>query len=81
MLKIKDNVDLKELEKYGFEKGWRNQFLDPIPIVAIVNIERKLQIQFSTSAWWNKDYWYLYDKNQDKVYDLIKDGLVEKVGD
>ena len=81
MLKIKDNVDLKELEKYGFEKGWRNQFLDPVPIVAVVNTERKLQIQFNTSAWWNKDYWYLYDKNQDKVYDLIKADLVEKVSD
>ena len=79
MLKIKDNVDLKELEKYGFEKGWRNQFLDPLPIVALVDIERGLKIQFSTSAWWCKDYWYLYDKNQDKIYDLIKDGLVEKV--
>ena len=79
MLKIKDNVDLKELEKYGFEKGWRNQFLDPVPIVAVVNTERKLQIQFSTNAWWSTEYWYLYDKNQDKIYDLIKDGLVEKV--
>ena len=79
MLKIKDNVDLKELEKYGFEKGWRNQFLDPVPIVAVVNTKRNLHIQFNTSAWWNKDYWYLYDRNQDKVYDLIKDGIVEKV--
>ena len=79
MLKIRDEIDLKELEKYGFEKGWRNQFLDPVPIVAIVNTERKLQIQFSTSAWWNNDYWYLYDKNQDKVYDLIKADLVEKI--
>lgn len=79
MLKIKDNVNLKELEKYGFEKGWRNQFLDPVPIVAIVDTEKKIKIQFSTSAWWNKDYWYLYDKSQDKIYDLIKDELVEKI--
>lgn len=78
-LRIKPDVDLKELEKYGFDKGWRDQFLDPIPIVAMVDTERNLIIQFSTSAWWNKDYWYLYDKNQDKVYDLIKDGLIEKV--
>lgn len=79
MLKIKDNVDLKELEKYGFEKGWRNQFLDPVPIVAVVNTERKLQIQFSNNAWWSTEYWYLYDTNQDKVYDLIKADLVEKI--
>lgn len=24
MLKIRDNVDLEELKKYGFEKRWRN---------------------------------------------------------
>lgn len=81
MLKIKDNVDLKELEKYGFEKGFRFQPLNPLPIVAIVDTNRKLLIQYSTSGWYDNNYWYLYDKNQDKVYDLIKAGLVEKVSD
>lgn len=81
MLKIKDNVDLKELEKYGFEKGFRFQPLNPLPIVAIVDTNRKLIIQYSTSGWHDNNYWYLYDKNQDKVYDLIKAGLVEKVDD
>ena len=79
MLKIKDNVDLKELEKFGFEKGYRFQPLNPIPIVAVVDDEKRLSIQFDTSAWFSKDYWYLYDYNQDKVYDLIKADLVEKV--
>lgn len=81
MLKIKDNVDLKELEKYGFEKGFRFQSLNPLPIVAIVDTNRKLLIQYSTSGWYDNNYWYLYDKNQDKIYDLIKAGLVEKVSD
>ena len=81
MLKIKDNVDLKELEKYGFEKGFRFQPLNPLPIVAIVDTNRKLIIQYSTSGWYDNNYWYLYNKNQDKVYDLIKAGLVEKVDD
>lgn len=81
MLKIKDNVDLKELEKYGFEKGYRFQPLNPMPIVAIIDDERNLKIQFDTSAWFDMNYWYLYDKNQDKVYDLIKADLVEKVED
>ena len=79
MLKIKDNIDLKELEKYGFEKGYRFQPLNPTPIVAVVDSERILSIQFDTSAWFDVNYWYLYDKNQDKVYDLIKADLVEKV--
>lgn len=79
MLKIKDNIDLKELEKYGFEKGYRFQPLNPTPIVAVVDSKRRLSIQFDTSAWFDVNYWYLYDKNQDKVYDLIKADLVEKV--
>lgn len=79
MLKLKDNVDLKELEKYGFEKGFRFQPLNPLLIVAIVDTNRKLIIQYSTSGWYDNNYWYLYDKKQDNVYDLIKAGLVEKV--
>ena len=81
MLKIKDNVDLKELEKYGFEKGFRFQPLNPLLIVAIVDTNRKLIIQYSTSGWYDNNYWYLYDKKQDNVYDLIKADLVEKVED
>ena len=79
MLKIKDNVDLKELEKFGFEKGFRFQPLNPLLIVAIVDTNRKLIIQYSTSGWYDNNYWYLYDKKQDNVYDLIKADLVEKV--
>lgn len=81
MLKIKDNVDLKELEKYGFEKGFRFQPLNPLLIVAIVDTNRKLIIQYSTSGWYNNNYWYLYDKKQDNVYDLIKADIVEKIKD
>lgn len=79
MLKIREDVSLNVLEKYGFEKGFRFQPLDPLPIVAIVNTNRKLIIQYSTSGWYDNNYWYLYDKNQDKVYDLIKANLVVKV--
>lgn len=83
MLKIKDNVDLKELEKFGFQKGYKFHSIDNTPtrIVAVVNDERDLIIQYSNSAWWDFNYWYLYDYNQDKVYDLIKADLVEKVGE
>lgn len=81
MLKIKDNVDLKELEKYGFNKGFSLFYSADKPriIVAVVDDERALRIQYSDTAWWDSNYWYLHSYNQDKVYDLIKDGLVEKV--
>ena len=81
MFKIRYNVNLDELEKYGFEKGFRFQPLNPLPIVAIVDTNRKLLIQYSTTGWYDNNYWYLYDKNQDKVYDLIKDNIAEKVDD
>jgi hypothetical protein len=81
MLKIKDNVDLKELEKFGFQKGYKMFCINNEPriIMAVVDDKRNLSIQYSDSAWWDMNYWYLYDENQDKIYDLIQAGLVEKV--
>lgn len=83
MLKIKNNIDLKELEKYGFQKGYKMFCINDEPriIVAIVDDKRKLGMQYSDSAWWDNNYWYLYDYNHDKIYDLIKADLVEKVSD
>lgn len=73
MLKIKDNVDLKELEKYGFEYE-----------EGIILKEQGSYCKYATII--NKNdriirpyhagYSY-YD--YEIVYDLIKDGLVEKV--
>ena len=83
MLKIKDNVDLKELEKFGFQKGYNLFCTDDTPriIVAIVDEERRFKIQYSDSAWWDNNYWYLYSYSQDAIYDLIKADLVDKVED
>ena len=75
MLKIKDNVDLKELEKYGFHKGYK--FYEP-PIFMYIDTDKNL---FFTDGhpWWNMEYYYNYDS--DVIVDMIKDGLVEKVED
>ena len=78
MLKIKDNVDLKELEKYGFElvKGYNYDFYmkkstENIELTYFVDIDFK-NISVET-----------YDGDEieldNTLYDLIKDGLVEKV--
>ena len=74
MLKIKDNVDLKELEKYGIQQGYKRE---QKIIYLVINEERIITPQYSTSAWWNTKYYYGYKR--DAIYDLIKDGLVEKV--
>ena len=81
MLKIIDNVDLKELAKYGFEyrdcceykncyvyeeknDGWSN---DEIVIYCDNRKICKYYEDFSN------------DYLQNKINDLIKDGLVEKI--
>lgn len=79
MLKIKDNVDLKKLEKFGFE-GDELQWLyygfttqHPFSELRIyINKETRListEIDAFTSPY----------KVHDKIYDLIQAGLVEKV--
>lgn len=75
MLKIKDNVDLKELEKYGFNKGFK--FYEP-PVLMYIDTDNCLYFTNGT-PWWNMEYYYNYDS--DVIVDLISDGLVEKVED
>lgn len=82
MLKIKDNVDLKELENYGFIKV-RKEMTDFVPEVKYwytlnnseydcITVFKDRQIYFGLDC---------YGKTYDVIYDLIKDGLVEKVDD
>ena len=85
MLKIKDNVYLKELKKYGFEY-YKCKTPDNYKWY-----EKKVEYDFN-----KKIYYYVninnrtieistydgYDiKLDDTLYNLIKDGLIEKVED
>lgn len=79
MLKIKDNVDLKELEKFGFEEDEAQYFYygftepnDKSEIRIYVEKDTKL---ISTGF----DPFVSPYKIHDKIYDLIKADLVEKV--
>lgn len=76
MLKIKDNVDLKELEKFGFkfyesilfyEYHSKSNCKDSI----MVNMKNKRLLFYQTYN----------GKSYDVLYDLIQAGLVEKVED
>lgn len=84
MLKIRDDVDLKELEKFGFKYneelnhwykhciGTFNKFI----VLAEADIDNvRGQIVFYNDSAFNTTL-YL-----DTLYDLIKAGLVEKVGE
>ena len=75
MLKIKDNVDLKELEKFGFKK---KTYLDSKCLVlesTINEVHNYQDILFELPSrrlgFCNWGY--------DILYDLIQAGLVEKV--
>ena len=79
MLKIIDNVDLKELEKYGFKyNDYSGQYK-----ICERNIDGATYVYINV---WNRKILFRQDKYLDKeclnaLYDLIKDGLVEKVDD
>ena len=83
MLKIKDNVDLKELEKYGFYKPKKGEYKD---YVLMTNDDNKNSSHISICNYDGKqrnimliEQGYSYKLGQDTLYDLIKANLVEKV--
>ena len=80
MLKIKDNVDLNELEKIGFKKTKSTGgeiYYYPITwnyglyIEVVVNIDRTISLDVNYEDFSSEDI--------DIFYDLIQAGLVEKV--
>ena len=75
MLKIKDNVDLEELEKYDFRKVKdyiANEYYDYLKGSLRINVYNRHLVK-------NDANFCGYDL--DTVYDLIQDGIVEKVSD
>lgn len=80
MLKIKDNIDLKELEKYGF-KEFNDSYSRDYNNDYLTRIDKKtreiLKIDYEWSFLKNK----YYKNSTYKINDLIQDGLVEKVSD
>ncbi len=75
MLKIKDNVDLKELEKYGFKSDDREWYVVRLKgvnlcLLCVKPISREIVCDFNGMC---------YVTNFDVMYNLIKDDLVEKI--
>ena len=77
MLKIKDNVDLKELEKFGFEEYFKSgeYFKEHGTIDIVVTKERELDIKRATFETSKFDI----INTIDSLFDLIKNDLVKKV--
>lgn len=77
MLKIKDNVDLKELEKFGFEV---EETFEDKPTELYDNAYTKIELYDDIYDKWNtRQIFVIGSAYLDKVYDLIQAGLVEKV--
>lgn len=74
MLKIKDNVDLKQLEKFGFKinyDDWYEYRLNDYSNIYVKPISRELLLRAYSIS-------YFADNDLTKLYDLIKADLVEK---
>lgn len=93
MLKIKDSVDLKELEKFGFkpkydENTGKIKAYEKVKKekeymglrVTIETIKSKIRIFIRTDKEWRINPYNEYF-DEDTLYDLIKADLVEKVGE
>ena len=86
MLKIRDGLDLKELEKYGFEvfgKFARKIFWENYDGISLEDdtwlcVDNGI-IWFIEQGAKESNERYFGNPQFDTVYDLIKDGLVEKV--
>ena len=80
MLKIKDNVDLKELEKFGFEfdRGTAYEIKKDGTYICVSECDLK-------ELWFDIPDFVGYNKSIHKIgdvlFDLIQAGLVEKVSD
>lgn len=75
MLKIKDNIDLTELEKYGFAK--KQVGID----LAYTKFLLKGHYKESIIIWLDRSIQVEAIEILDLLYDLIKADLVEKVGE
>ena len=82
MLKIKDNVDLKELEKYGFEYQkmmyGRERYYEPMTCID-VTVKNTTEASSLKLRQVIVNAYNVNDEVYELLYDLIKDGLVEKV--
>ena len=71
MLKVKDNINLKELEKFGFiylKCELYHLFIDEYNYIIVYDYSRELNFVCLNN-----------ERTKNKIFDLIQAGLVEKV--
>lgn len=80
MLKIKDNVSLDELKKYGFLKNGLSDYTKRIGGVTVMCTTKNDKCK-ELYLFRETESAYIDGKDLNTLYDLIKEGLVEKVGE
>ena len=79
MLKIRDDVDLKELEKFGFKKNDYGEYIFGDEQGQHLYIESNKNVGiYVISSYTDND---LDDELLDKLFTIILAGLIEKVGE
>lgn len=84
MLKIKDHIELKELEKFGFkyteDKSYRGDFSYCEKLIGsniILGVSEPSKVIYSNITITLTTY--IFSDGFDVIFDLIQAGLVEKV--
>ena len=84
MLKIKDNIELKELEKFGFkyieDKSYKGDFSYCEKLIGsniILGVSEPSRVIYSNIA--ITETTYIFSDGLDVIFDLFEKGLVEKV--
>lgn len=96
MLRIKNNIKLSKLKEYGFEKTMRNTYFKAEQNDRYDKFETGLLVNATNKKFNNEICYYVNNTDDnfdcaeedldmtstiDTLYDLIKDGLVEKVNE
>lgn len=84
MLKIKDNVELKELEKFGFkyveDKSYKGDFSYCEKLIGsniILGVSEPSRVIYSNIT--VTETTYIFSDGLDVLFDLFEAGLVERV--
>ena len=86
MLKIKDNIDLKELEKFGFkyveDKSFEGDFSyceKQIGGNVVLGVAARNRILYPDITNAESNITYIFSDGLDVLFDLFQEGIVEKV--